>query len=160
MDTVYIETTVIGNIAGRIHPNARIAAHQHVTREWWLTAATNYRLLASAMVISECRDGDATAAMERLSVLDGIELLDSSEEVDFLAKALIDNHAVPSSESRDAFHIAIAAVNGVQYIATWNFKHILNPTLQSKIALVCRECGYEPPIICTPEQLLEAQNDS
>ncbi len=93
-------------------------------------------------------------------MLNGIELLASSEDVDSLAQALIDNHAVPASESRDAFHIAIAAVNGVQYIATWNFKHILNPTLQGKIALVCRECGYEPPIICTPEQLLEAQNDS
>lgn len=55
---------------------------------------------------------------------------------------------------------AIAVVNGVQYIATWNFKHILNPTLQGKIALVCRQCGYEPPTICTPEQLLEAQDDS
>ena len=160
MDTVYIETTVIGNIAGRIHPNPRIAARQNITREWWLIAASHYRLLASAMVISECSDGDASAATERLQVLDGIELLASSEDVDALAQALIDNRAVPASESRDAFHIAIAAVNGVQYIATWNFKHILNPTLQGTIALVCRECGYEPPIICTPEQLLEAQNDS
>lgn len=90
-------------------------------------------------------------------MLDGIELLASSEEVDDLSQALIDNHAVPETETRDAFHISIAAVNGIQYVATWNFKHILNPTLQAKIALVCRECGYEPPIICTPEQLLEAQ---
>ncbi len=112
------------------------------------------------MVISECSDGDPSAAQERLQVLDGIELLASSEEVDDLAQMLIDNHAVPATETRDAFHIAIAAVNGVQYIATWNFKHILNPTLQGKIALICRENGYEPPIICTPEQLLEAQSDS
>ncbi len=160
MDTVYIETTVIGHIAGRNHPSPRIAAHQNTTREWWRTAANHFRLLASEMVISECSDGDAAAAAERLQVLDGIELLATSEEIDFLAQALIDHHAVPASESRDAFHIAIAAVNGVQYIATWNFKHILNPTLQGKIALVCRQCGYEPPIICTPEQLLEAQDDS
>ena len=105
MDTVYIETTVVGNIAGRIHPNPRIAARQNITREWWLIAASNYRLLASAMVISECSDGDASAATERLQVLNGIELLASSEDVDSLAQALIDNHAVPASESRDAFHI-------------------------------------------------------
>ena len=147
MDTVYLETTVIGNIAGRLHPNARIAARQNTTREWWLSAASHYRLLASAMVISECSDGDASAAQERLQVLQGIELLASSEEVDLLAQALIDNHAVPASETCDAFHIAIAAVNGVQYMATWNFKHILNPTLQGKISQVCRECGYEPSII-------------
>ncbi len=160
MDTVYIETTVIGNIAGRIHPNPRIASRQNVTREWWKTAASKYRLLASAMVASECGDGDASAAAERMQVLDGIELLASSEDVDDLAQALIDNHAIPASETRDAFHVSIAAVNGVEYIATWNFKHILNPALQGKIALVCRECGYEPPVICTPEQLLEAQDDS
>ena len=93
-------------------------------------------------------------------MLDGIELLAATEEVDNLAQALIDNHAIPATESRDAFHIAIAAVNGVQYLATWNFKHILNPSLQAQISLVCRENGYEPPIICTPEQLLEAQDDS
>ncbi len=160
MDTVYIESTVVGHVAGRMHPNPRVATHQSITREWWATAASKYRLLASAMVVSECSDGDEIAAQERLQVLDGIELNTSSEEVDDLAQALIDNHAVPATEPRDAFHIAIAAVNGVQYLETWNFMHILNPILQIKIALVCRESGYEPPVICTPEQLLEAQNDS
>ena len=160
MDTVYLETTVVGNIAGRIHPNPRIAARQNITREWWLIAASNYRLLASAMVISECSDGDASAATERLQVLNGIELLASSEDVDSLAQALIDNHAVPASESRDAFHIAIAAVNGVDYLLTWNFKHIANASLRHRIELVCRDAGFEPPIICTPDELMETDDGS
>ncbi len=160
METVYIETTVVGNIAGRMHPEQRIAARQAATREWWETAQARYRIFASAMVVSECSDGDSAAATERLQVLDSVELLNSTDDVDSLAQSLIDNLAVPASEPRDAFHIAIATVNGVNYIATWNFKHILNPSLQGKIALVCRERGYEPPIICTPEQLLEAQDDS
>ena len=160
MDTVYVETTVIGHIAGRLHPDVRISARQSITREWWSTAAAKYQLLASEMVVSECSDGDSSAALERMQILDGIELLGSSQDVDELAQALIDQLAVPATEPRDALHIAIAAVNGVQYIVTWNFKHILNPTLQTKIALVCRESGYEPPIICTPEQLLEVQDDT
>jgi predicted nucleic acid-binding protein len=160
MDTVYVETTVIGHVAGRLHPDPRIHTRQLITREWWSTAAAQHQLLVSEMVVSECSDGDSSAAAERLQVIEGVELLGSSEAVDDLAQALIDQLAVPATEPRDALHIAIAAVNGVQYIVTWNFKHILNPTLQAKIALVCRECGYEPPIICTPEQLLEVQNDS
>lgn len=160
MDSVYIETTVIGHIAGRLHPDLRISARQTVTRQWWAVAPIKYKLFVSAMVVSECSDGDATAAQERWEILDGIELLDASEDVDVLAQALIDQHAVPATEPRDAFHIAIAAVNGVQYLVSWNFKHILNPAVQGKIALVCRESGFEPPIICTPEQLLEAQDDS
>ncbi len=160
MDSVYIETTVVGNIAGRLHPEPRIAARQTVTRQWWQSAGSRYKVVASLLVVGECSDGDTSAADERLRVLEGVELLTSLKEVDVVAQELIDNHAVPASEPRDAFHIAIAAVHGVQYLATWNFKHILNPTVQSTITQVCRESGFEPPTICTPEQLLESQDDS
>ena len=160
MDTVYIETTVVGNIAGRLHPDPLVAARQTVTRKWWATAGEIYRLLASELVIDECSAGDPTAIKERLIAIDGVELLDTSDAVEDLADALVANGAVPASQPRDAYHIAIAAVNGVQYLVTWNFKHIANPTLQSRIASVCRDNGFEPPVICTPEQLLEAENDS
>lgn len=160
MDTVYIETTVVGSIAGRLHPDPLIAARQTATRTWWATAAQKYRLLASELVIDECSAGDPTAASERLSVISGLELLDTSDTVDELADELIAQGSIPASQPRDAFHIAIAAVNGVQYLVTWNFKHIANPTLQNRIASVCRDRGFEPPVICTPEQLLEAEDDA
>ena len=160
MDTVYIETTVVGNLAGRVHPDPNIAARQAVTRRWWVTAASRYRLLVSQLVLDECSSGDPTAAKERLDIIDGVELLNTSDAVEDLTDALLANGAVPTSQPRDAFHIAIAAVNGVEYIATWNFKHIANPTLQSRIASVCSDCGFEAPVICTPEQLWEAENDT
>ena len=159
MDTIYVETTVVGSLAGRMHPDSLIAARQTATRTWWISASQKYRLLISELVIDECSAGDPTAAAERLAVIEGIDLLDASEEVENLADALVAHQAVPRSQPRDAFHIAIAAVHGIQYIVTWNFKHILNPTLQNRIAAVCRDCGFEPPVICTPEQLLEAESD-
>jgi hypothetical protein len=159
MDSVYIETTVVGSIAGRLHPDPLIAARQTATRKWWKTAGQIYRLLASELVLDECGAGDPTAAQERLTAVDGVDLLDTSDAVDDLADALVSQGAVPVSQPRDAFHIAIAAVNGVQYLVTWNFKHIANPLLQNRIASVCRDSGFEPPVICTPEQLLEAEND-
>ena len=160
MDIVYIETTVVGNIAGRMHPNPDIASRQRVTRVWWTTAAIRYRIVTSRLTLEECGDGDPTAASERLQLLEGIPLLNESDDAAMLAKFLVKNKAVPASEPRDALHIATAATHGVQFIATWNFKHILNPHLQAQIASVCRDAGFIPPVICTPEQLKATENDS
>lgn len=160
MDTVYLETTVIGNIARRLHPDPKIAAWQQVTREWWATAADRYHLFVSQLTLDECSDGDPDAAKERLDLIKNIDLIEPSPAAEQLAQLLVKRLAVPASEPRDALHISIAAVNGVQFIATWNFKHILNPHLQAKIADTCREGGLTPPVICTPQQLLETENDS
>jgi hypothetical protein len=62
--------------------------------------------------------------------------------------------------TRTGFQKVQAVVNGVQYLVTWNFKHIANPLLQNNIAAICREHGCEPPVICTPEELLEAESGS
>jgi predicted nucleic acid-binding protein len=159
MDTVYIETTVVGNLAGRMHPDPLIASRQTVTRHGWSTATTRFRLLASQLVLDECSAGDPTAAAERLTAIAGIELLITSDVVEQLAVDLVAGGAVPASQPRDAFHIAIAAANGIQYLATWNFKHIGNALLQNRIADICRDAGFEPPIICTPEQLSEDDHD-
>ena len=160
MQTVYLETTVIGNIAGRLHPDALVSARQQITRRWWMTAKTRYELFASELVVDECSSGDPHAAAERIRELDGIALLEAPLEAQSLADLLIDRKAVPGSEPRDAAHIGIAAVNGIDFLATWNFKHILNPATQHLIEAVCRDAGFEPMTICTPEQLLEAYDGS
>lgn len=160
METIYIETTVVGNIAGRIYADPSVARRQHVTRKWWATAPTKYRLFISQLTLDECGAGDPTAAKERLNVVRDVALLNESIDAEDLAILLVERLAVPASQPRDALHIATAAVNGIQFIVTWNFKHILNPHLQQKIADACREAGYVPPVICTPEQLLEAENEA
>jgi hypothetical protein len=153
MDTVYIETTVIGSIAGRFHPNPLIAARQSVSRLWWTTARTSHRLFVSQLVVDECLAGDPDAAQERIDELAGIPRLQIIDAATELANALMDRKAIPASEPRDALHIGIAAVHGVQYLVTWNFKHIANARLRDQINNICRDAGHEPPIICTPEEL-------
>jgi len=160
MDSVYVETTVVGNVAGRLHPNPTIAARQRITRNWWATASRRYRLFVSQLTIDECGDGDLDAAVERLEIVRDLPLLDESESAEDLAALLVARFAVPESQPRDALHIAVAAVHGVQFITTWNFKHIPNPHLQTRIAETCYEGGFVPPVICTPEQLAESENDS
>jgi hypothetical protein len=158
METVYLETTIVGHIAGNLHTDPFVAARQRVTRDWWHDHASSFTLYISQLVLDECGAGDPTAAAERFSVVDGIDMLASSDEVDILADALIARMAIPASEPRDAFHIAISAVNGVQYLLTWNFAHIANASLRSRIERICREAGYEPPIICTPDELMGTED--
>jgi len=55
------------------------------------TAAEIYRLLASELVIDACSAGDPTAVKERLTAIDGVELLDTSDAVEDLADALVAN---------------------------------------------------------------------
>ena len=160
MDTVYVETTVIGNIVGRLHPDPHICARQQLTRRWWRSAGSHYRLVTSQITVDECGGGDPEAAAERLQLVKDLGLLEIGDAAKALTKALIERLAMPASQPRDALHIAIAAVQGVQFIATWNFRHMLNPHLQIRIADTCRSQGYPPPVICTPEQLLETEGDS
>lgn len=160
METVYLETTVVGTIASRDHTDPLVLARQIATRRWWAGAATRFHLYISDLVIAECSAGDPTAAAERLQLAVGIDILVPSEEAETLTKALLDGKAVPKTEPRDAAHIALAAVHGIDFLVTWNFKHILNPHTQRLIDTICRDSGFVPVTICTPEQLLETNDDT
>ena len=95
------------------------------------------------------------AAQERLVFLDGIPLLEVSEDVDQLAAALLKDVPLPAKAAIDAFHISVAAVNWCRISRNVELKHIANPSLRPRIEVVCRDWGYEPPVICTPQELLE-----
>ncbi len=151
---IYVETTVIGYLTSRPRDDVTVAGHQNTTREWWNTAADRFDLVASQLVVQECSAGDEEAAKERLEALAEMTLLPTTTEAEQLADALITGHAVPESHPEDALHIALAAVHGVEYMVTWNCRHIANAAVRLTIERVCRDAGYEPPVICTPEELL------
>jgi hypothetical protein len=153
--SAYIETSVISYLTARPSRDVVVAAYQKVTREWWRSARDRFVLFASALVISEAGTGDADAASARLDLLRTIPLLDATREAVALTGTLLDLGAVPRKAADDAAHIAIAATNGVDYLVTWNFRHIANATMRSRIEDVCRRSGYEPPVICTPNELME-----
>jgi len=151
--TVYLETTLIGHLAGRVHPDAVVSARQTITRDWWEHAASSFQLVASQLVVEECSAGDPDAANERLALLDNVGFLDITDSARRLAEHLTGAGAIPNTEPRDALHISIAAANGIQYLLTWNFKHIANAVMRERIERTCRDSGFEPPVICTPEEL-------
>ena len=131
---VYIETSVPSYLAARRSQDVRVLANQETTIEWWGSRRTHFDLFISEFVLAEAALGDPVRA---------------------LGNALIAEGPIPPQASMDALHIAIAAVNGMEYLLTWNCTHIANAVMRAKIEAVCRRYGYEPPVICTPLELME-----
>ena len=156
----YLETTIIGHLSSRPSRLLLTAAIQQTTREWWDDHRHSYDLYVSRFVLDECLAGDLAAATERMRFLDGIAELDITEQVVELGDALMSTVPLPGKAQIDALHVATAAIHGVQYLLTWNCKHIANASLRPRIERACRETGYEPPTICTPQELLEVENDT
>jgi len=149
---VYLETTIPSYLTAWPSRDLVRAAHQQITREWW-GRREGYELFISQLVVRECQAGDKDAASERLAALSGLPLLEQSEAVEALAQALRDQVPLPERAMADALHIATAAAHGMDYLLTWNCTHIANVTLRGRIEAVCRDAGFEPPAICTPEEL-------
>jgi hypothetical protein len=148
----YVETTIISYLTARPSRDLVRAAHQQVTEEWWRGRAA-HDLYISQFVIDEAGRGDPKAAARRLEAIRGIPLLDLTVDVGALATDLLTKGGLPEKARVDALHVATATVNGMDYLLTWNCKHIANATLRGKIEEICRSAGFAPPIICTPIEL-------
>lgn len=151
--TVYLETSVIGYATTRPSRDVVVAGRQQITRDWFAHGAQAYELFVSQLVIREASSGEEEAARERLALVEGIPLLAVTDAVGELAARLVEERAVPRKAAEDALHIAVAAVHGVDFLLTWNCRHIANAIMRGAIERACREAGYEPPVICTPEEL-------
>lgn len=151
---VYLETSVVSYLTARLSRDLIVAAYQQITQEWWQNRSNTFDLFISQLVVDECSQGHAEAVQKRLQAVQSLPLLDLTDEGGDLASELIRNNVLPQQAESDALHIAIATTNGMDYLLTWNFKHIANAVIKQRIEQICRQAGYEPPVICTPEELL------
>ena len=154
--TVYIETTVVSYLTAWPSRDLIRAAQQQQTREWWDSRRDAFDLVCSELVHREAGAGDPSAAAERLKVLADFRILVATGEAAAVAADLIARLQLPPRAQPDALHVAIAATNGVSYLLTWNCRHLTNAVLRPRIEWVCRENGLEPPVICTPPELMES----
>jgi hypothetical protein len=154
-DRAYIETSIIGYLTTRAPADVVTAARQELTRQWWATQRSRFQLVTSQVVIDEIAGGDPQAAGVRLQVARGIPILDSTAEAELLTRRLLSPGPLPSNAVADAAHIAIATVHGVPFLLTWNCRHIANAVLRPHIERICIGFGLRPPILCTPEELLD-----
>ena len=152
---VYIETTVVSYLVARPSHDVTLAARQQATQQLWTEYAENFKFVISDIVLNEVSRGDIIAAQRRLEVLSNLPVLDMPLEAITLVGNLIDAGAIPEHSHPDAQHIAIAAVNSVEYLVSWNYKHIVNETKRNLINEVCHSVGFQPPTLCTPVALIE-----
>jgi hypothetical protein len=155
METVYLETTFISYLVALPSRDLVVAAHQQITSDWWANRRHNYHCYISGLVVDEASAGDENEIRKRLTVTAELKLLDLTEDVKSLTKIILDNGVIPQKSVRDAAHIAVATVHEVNYLLTWNCKHIANAHILRKIEKICNATGYKMPIICTPEELME-----
>lgn len=153
LPTVYLETTIPSYLVAKPSRDLVTAAHQQLTHEWWESCRGDFTLVASQLVLDEAAAGDPAYATRRLALLQDIVLLDLDEDVERLAQGIVENRILSEESVKDAVHIAVAALHDVDFLLTWNCKHIANPFIQKRIAKVIRSRGYSLPGICTPEEL-------
>ena len=158
MKSVYLETTIVSYLTARPTRDLVNAARQELTWEWWENRRHDFELFASAIVVLEASAGDPDAANRRLRLLDEVALLDTTEEATVLASGLVQAALLPDGASDDALHLTTAAVHGMDFLLTWNCKHLANAELAVPYESFFLDSGYESPVICTPEELLERSN--
>ena len=132
-----------------------VAGHQNTTRELWLKLTTDFETYISALVYEEAERGDPQQAKLRIEALKPFRMLDTDEEAQALAEKIIAGKGIPEEYPEDALHIAVAAVNGVDVLITWNFAHLNNPFTRMIVRQIVENEGYLCPEICSPEELLE-----
>ena len=152
-ETVYIETSIIGYLTVRASNNLILMANRQITMDWWEKCRSQFTLYISQVVLDEVAEGDAEIATKRLEILQDFPLLGLSLTVENLAKQFLNLSNLPPKAANDALHIALATVYGLDYLLTWNCKHIANAQIQKKLGQISREFGYPLPTICTPLEL-------
>ncbi|MGB7445274.1 MAG: type II toxin-antitoxin system VapC family toxin [Coleofasciculaceae cyanobacterium] len=153
-ETVYIETSIIGYLTARPSNNLILMANLEATREWWETRRDQFTLYISQVVLDEVGRGDSEISSKRLEILRDFPLLEINEAVQNLATQFLAKSNLPSKAADDALHIAAATVYSLDYLLTWNCKHIANAQIQKKLAQISFDSGYELPTICTPYELM------
>ena len=150
---VYIDATIPSYLVSNPSRVARTAERQRVTREFWQDP--RFEFILSDYVVEEISIGSREQAENRQRVVEELTVVvATSLELDF-ARLLVAEKALPHNAFTDAIHVAVAATHNLLYLATWNFAHLANPHTKPRIEQICRDAGYAPPHIETPEAILE-----
>jgi predicted nucleic acid-binding protein len=154
IESLYLDTSIIGYLTIRPSTNLITASNSVITQNWWDTRRENFTLYISEVVLDVLAGGDQEIATKRLDIISELQLLALNEAVEELAQQFLTKSNLPPKASDDALHIALATVYKVDYLLTWNCKHIANAQIQKKLSQISIQSGYELPTICTPYELM------
>lgn len=154
--TLYLETTIPSYLTARPSKDVIVLGHQLVTQDCWGTAGESFAVHVSPLVLAEASKGDPEAASRRLKLLEPFPLLSVTDDAVRLAGVYLSRLPVPSSAKADALHLALASIHAMDYLVTWNCKHIAHGAVRRMLPEINNSFGIPVPTICTPEELLHA----
>ena len=157
--TVYIESSVISYLTARPSRDLVVAAYQQITKDWWGSELSKYHCFISDFVVEEISRGDKTAAADRIEACKPFQKLALNPTVLDLVKEYKNILGVPKKAYLDLYHLAISVGNGMDYVLSWNFKHIANAFIRERLYLINGSLSLRTPTICTPEELIGGTND-
>ena len=157
--TIYIETSVVSYRVARPSRDIIVLARQEITAEWWDTVLPHLDAYVSPVVLDEIAGGDQQAQALRLQLVTNMPLLAVDERIISLAEAICEEIRLPERAQADAYHIAIPSVHGIDYLVTWNCKHIANARELPRIYRLLDELGFGQLLICTPAEFLGGDDD-
>ena len=152
---LYLETSVVSYLIARPSRDVVVLAHQQITRDFWEKRLGRFEVFISQIVLEEASRGDRGAAKSRLDLISPFPLLPVTLEVDRLAELYLREKVIPPVAIRDAYHIALASVHEMDYLLTWNCRHIASGEVRRRLAELHRREDIFPLVICTPEELAE-----
>ena len=153
--SVYIETTVVSYLAARTSRDLIVAGHQQITLEWWEQVSPKFQCYVSEVVIEESKKGDTEISKKRLELISGFQVLAVNEEIKNLASQIFEKLRIPEKSRLDSFHLATACWYKMDYLLSWNCKHIVSGTVRKLLNEINEELKIHIPVICTPEELME-----
>ena len=151
---VYLETTIPSYLTALPALQVIQAGHQLSTRRWWDDCRDSFELFTSLVTIQEAREGNQEAAQRCLVSLQDIPLLAGTPEVEFIASQILSEQLSPSKADRDALHIGVAVFHEMDFLLTWNIRHILSAQMSKKLRAFVESLGRSTATICSPKELL------
>ena len=151
---VYIETT-IPSFFHTLRTDVESRARANWTHEWWSQAKGVYTLVSSAAVIAELQRGRSDKVPDRLQLLDEVDLLPITDEVEEIAQIYVEKQLMPKDPQGDALHLAIASFHRVDILLTWNCIHLANANKLERIRRLNFDIGLPTPTLTTPLNILD-----
>jgi hypothetical protein len=158
MAKVYLETSFFSACVS-VRTGAKSVGWRASSLEWWNQERKYFELFVSTEVYNELAAPDFPQSAEALAMLAGINLLRPDGAVAEIATMLVEQKVMPGpATTGDAVHVAIAMANRMDYILTWNVKHLANPNKRIHLATLCLRLGIPMPQLVTTDLLKGGRN--
>ena len=150
--TIYVDTSIVSAYwyDGR---DAVSLGSRAATRDWWDNERSYFELYISAVTLNEARDGKYRRQRQCIQMVRSLPALFLSNSIRELADELIQRGLIPHEKLNDALQLAIATHYQCDFLLTWNYAHLANAVVQSKLAALCQKKKLLTPALMSPDTI-------